>query len=318
MNIVFCADRSVLPGLHVAAYSLLGRMSSEIGVTRFHLFSDKLTDADVSLLRQTLMPLSKRFTLELHRVDASLFTGFPPLNGSWATYYRLAVPQILDVKRFLYVDADTLCDVDVGVLQTLEMNDAPAGWVPEAPLPVAVDQTVAKQMGNAPDVHYFNAGVMLINVETWRKQKVTEKAMNYIAVHRPVFHDQSALNVVLQGNAFSLDNKFNCMSNMRKNWPVLRRHLGKMDCLVHFLDYPKPWDWLAEFVHPQYRLWRSVSDRTAMKGFRSWHPTPARKLPRTSKARLGYKKAMKDRLLFAGYKHGWLKRVKGVPNEIKS
>jgi len=313
MNIVFCADQGALPGLHVAAYSLLERINPMVAQTHLYIFSNALDESDLALLHKTLASLDKPFALELRRVDAALFTGFPSLNGSWATYYRLAVPQILDVGRFLYVDADTLCDVDVGVLQMLDMGDIPAGWVPEAPLPDAVDQAVAKQMGNAPDDFYFNAGVMLVNVEAWRKQKVTEKAMNYIAVHRPVFHDQSALNVVLHDNAVRMDDKFNCMSNMRKNWPVLRRPLGKMDCLVHFLDYPKPWDWLGEFIHPQYRLWRSVLDKTGMNCFCSWHVNPTSKFPRTAKARQGYKKAIKDYLLFAAYTRGWLKQIKGVP-----
>ena len=83
--------------------------------------------------------------------------------------------------------------------------------------------------------------------------------------------------------------------------------------MVHYLDYPKPWDFLGEFVHPQYRLWRSVLDKTAMRGFRSWHATPSRKFPKTRKAWAGYKKSLKDRLLFAGYSSGWISKVKGVP-----
>src|SRR5271156_901589 len=107
MNIVFCADRSVLPGLHVAAYSLLEHISPAVAQTRFFVFSDKLDQSDLALLHKTLASLNKPFALELRRVDAALFTGFPPLNGGWAAYYRLTVPQVLDVERFLYVDVDT-------------------------------------------------------------------------------------------------------------------------------------------------------------------------------------------------------------------
>ena len=312
MNIVFCADRSVLPGLHVAAYSLLEHISPAVTKTYFHLFSDSLEEADLALLSQTLTYLNKPFSLDLRRVDAVLFRGFPSLNGSWATYYRLAVPQVLDVDRFLYVDADTLCGLDVSELSALEMDRAPAGLVVEAPLAKAADRFVAEQLGNSTEEPYFNAGVILVNVAEWRRQNVTERAMEYIAAHRPPFHDQSALNVVLHGNVVSLDERFNCIANMRKHWPVLALPQGTSERLVHFLDYPKPWDFLGEFVHPQYKMWYSVLEKTAVKDFRSWHATPSRKLPKTSKAWTGYKKSFKDRLLFAGYAHGWLKRVKGV------
>jgi lipopolysaccharide biosynthesis glycosyltransferase len=313
MNIVFCVDRSVLPGLHVAAYSLLERISPVVAQTRFFIFSDALDDADIALLRKSLASLNKPFALELRRVDAALFASFPSLNDSLAAYYRLVVPQILDVERFLYVDADTLCDADVNELQSLDMGKSPAGLVPEAPLAGAVDRFVADQLGNSPVEPYFNSGVILVNVAEWRRQRVTELAMEYITMHRPPFHDQSALNVVLHGNAKSLNGRFNCIANMRKNWPALRKPCGQTGVLVHFLDYPKPWNFLGEFVHPQFRLWRNTLDRTAMKQFRSWHASPSRKFPINRKAWTGYKKALKDRLLFAGYSHGWLKNVKGVP-----
>ena len=299
----------------MAAYSLLERISPAVDKTHFFIFSDALDDSDLALLHKTLASLDKPFALELRRVDATLFTGFPSLNGSWATYYRLAVPQILDVERFLYVDADTLCDVDVSALDKIDLGTTPAGLVPEAPLASAADRFVAEQLGNSPVEPYFNAGVILVNVAEWRRQRVSELAMEYLAKHRPDFWDQSALNHVLHQKAFVLDAKFNCIANMRKHWPALRKPYGQTGVLVHFLDYPKPWDFLGELLHPQYRLWRSVRDRTAMKHFSSWHSTPSRKFPKTRKAWAGYKKALKDRLLFAGYSRGWLKRVKGVPGE---
>jgi lipopolysaccharide biosynthesis glycosyltransferase len=298
-------------------YSLLEHIGQTAGPPRFFVFSDVLDESDLTLLQQTLSALNKPYTLELRRVDAALFTGFPSLNGSWATYYRLAVPQVLDVERFLYVDADTLCEMDVSDLFALDLGQAPAALVAEASLSLAVDRFVAMQLGNSASEPYFNAGVILVNVAEWRRQRVTERAMEYIAAHHPPFHDQSALNVVLHGSAVSLDERYNCIANMRKHWPALRPGGGLSGRLIHFLEYPKPWDWLAELVHPQYALWRSVLDRTTMKGFRSWHATACRKFPKNRKAWTGYKKALKDRMLFTGYTRGWLKRVKGVPFEQK-
>jgi lipopolysaccharide biosynthesis glycosyltransferase len=302
-----------MPGLHVAAYSLLDRIRPAAGETHFSIFSDRLQQSDMVLLQRTLTAIGKPFALELQQLDPLSFVGFPTLNGSLAIYYRLFAAQIMKVDRFLYVDADTLCDVDVSELQSFDMKSAPVAWVPEAPLSQAIDRNVAQQLGNHETESYFNSGVMLVNVSEWRRQKVTENAMEYIARYRPAFWDQSALNCVLYRNAQVLDAKFNCMSNMRKNWPVLKQPYGKIGRFVHFLDYPKPWDYGAEMLHPQYRLWRSVLDRTAMKDFRSWQRTPARKFPRTSRAWRSYKKAFKDRLLFAGYAKGWLRCIKGVP-----
>jgi len=313
MNFVFCADRAMLAGLHVATLSVLESLDPVAGTARFHLFSDALDAADVSLLERTLAGARKPFELKLRRIRSDAFKHLRPLNRSWATYYRLLVPERLGVDRYLYVDVDTLCDVDVSELQALEMNSAAVAWSPEAPLSRAVDRQTAEKLGNSQSDYYFNAGVMLINVPEWRKQRVTERAMEYIVSHRPEFHDQAALNYVLHGTAMTLDPKFNCIANMRKNWPILKRSYGQIGRLIHFVDYPKPWDYGAEWFHPQYKLWRSVLDRTAFNGFRSWKDGRWPRLPQSSQTLSSYKKVIKDRLLFAGYKRRWLTHVKGVP-----
>ena len=312
MNVVFCTDKGVLPGLHVASYSLLDRISPDVAITRFYIFSDALDDGDIALLNQTLGSLKKPFSLELRRIDPAQFKGYPSLNGSWATYYRLGVPRELDVDRFLYVDADTLCDVDVSPLNSLEMGGAPIAWVPEAPLESAADIGVVNQLIHTPKDFYFNAGVMLVNRVEWIKLCISERCMDYIAKNRPTFHDQSAMNYILFRKSLSLDEKYNCIANMRKNWCWLKQPYGQVNRLIHFLDYPKPWDLGAEFIHPQYQMWRSILNKTAMRSFRSWHDTPVRRLPNTPKAKVGYKKAIKDKFLFSGYSNGWIKNVKGT------
>jgi hypothetical protein len=100
---------------------------------------------------------------------------------------------------------------------------------------------------------------------------------------------------------------------MRKHWPALKTPVGSHNRLLHFVEYPKPWDLGAEFIHPQYELWRNVLRKTAMRNFRSWQKTPARRLPMTAKAKVGYQKAIKDKLLFFIYKNNFSKRIKGVP-----
>ncbi len=266
----------------------------------------------MALLRQTLRPLDKKFTLALRRVDAAQLEGFPPLNASLAAYYRLLAAQLIEAENFLYLDADILCDADVSELSRLDIGSAPAGMVAEAPMATAVDRFVARQLGDSSAEPYFNSGVIWVNVAEWRRQRVTERAMQYIAEHRPPFWDQSALNVVLHRSAFPLNERFNCITNMRRHWPDLRKRDGATGRVIHFVDYPKPWGLFGEFVHPQYRRWRSVLDKTAMRGFRSWHATPCRRFPGTRKDWIGYRKALKDRVLFAGYSNGWFKQVKGV------
>jgi lipopolysaccharide biosynthesis glycosyltransferase len=312
MNIVFCADRNVLQGLHVAAYSVLDHINPESGETRISILSDDLDDVDMKRLHDTLSATKNEFSLVSHRVEASRFSEYSRLNGSVATYYRLAAAQILDVDRFLYLDVDTLCDLDVSVLFGLNMKDSPAAMVPEAPLSTSVDRHVAQVLGNSHDAPYFNAGVILVNVEAWRREMITERAMEYLNNHPAHFWDQSALNVVLHGKVLPLEERYNTISNMRKNWPMLTGPYGSNKRLIHFVDYPKPWGFLCEFLHPHCRLWKSVLRKTELKDSRSWNDSPSRVIPTTSKQYNQYVKAIKDSLLFSCYQHGFNYLVKGV------
>src|SRR5260370_36836247 len=99
----------------------------------------------------------------------------------------------MEMDRVLYVDVDSLCDVDVSELQSFDMKSAPVAWVPEAPLSRAIDRNVAQQLGNHETESYFNSGVMLVNVSEWRRQKVRENAMEHIASYVPARLDQYAL-----------------------------------------------------------------------------------------------------------------------------
>lgn len=315
MNILFCADLRVLPGLHVAAYSVLEKMSLSVPSVSFHLYSQDLGEADAGLLRRSLADTGREFTLELHHLDVGLLASFPPLHGSLAPYYRLLAIDQMKMDRLLYLDIDTVCDLDVSPLQDLAMGTYPAAWVSEAPMSSAVDRFTADQLGNSPNESYFNSGVILVNVPEWKRQAISQKALEYIAQNKPLFHDQSALNVVLHKNAISLDVRYNTISNMRKHWPILAKLYGRTDSLIHFVDYPKPWDLGSEYIHPHYRRWRAILEKTAMRDFRSWQPTPVRRFPKSPKARIGYQKTIKDKLLFTGYTKGWIKNVKGIVNQ---
>src|SRR4029450_6599046 len=107
---------------------------------------------------------------------------------------------------------------------------------------------------------------MLINVPEWRKQRVNDRAMEYIVSHRPEIHDQAALNYVLHGTATTLDPKFNCIAKLRETWPMLKRPYGQIGRLIHFVDYPKPWDCGGGWVYSQYDLVPSARYRNAIRG----------------------------------------------------
>lgn len=312
MDVVFCADYGVLPALHVAAFSVLDRTVDSGDPMQIYVISDVFTEKDMKRLSETLERTGKPYALNLVSVDSKIFSGFNPLNGSLAAYYKLVIPQLIEVERYVYLDVDILCDIDLSPLTKLPMDGIAVAWVAEAPMRHAVDRKVAMDLGNNEQDFYFNSGVLVVNVPEWIKQDITGQCLHYLSHNEALIREQSALNIILHGRSLPLDERYNSIANMRKHWSEMRSHYGSINRLLHFVDYPKPWDLMAELVHPQHELWRSVLQKTTMSSFKSWHKTPARRFPKTFKSWEGYKKGFKDRLLFTGYKYNLLESVKGV------
>ena len=315
MEIVLCGDEKILPGLHVATFSLLSSIKQKISKPKFTIFSSTIKEADLCSVRETLSATGKKFEINIRRVNVSGIKNMPKLNNSLATYYRLLAVQEMSVERFLYIDVDTLCDLDVTPLWSLEMEKYPVAWVAEAPLHKSVDRAVAGQLSSSKKSDYYNAGVQLINVKNWMQQKISEKAIAYLHKYKPEFHDQSALNYVLHENCLPLDPKYNCLANMRKNWPYLIHPLGEINRIIHFINYPKPWDLFGEIVCPQYSLWRSVLNQTSLAGFSSLNKIYEIKRFCEPKIRSQYFKSLKDKILFLGYKKGVFRKIKGIQAE---
>src|SRR5262249_6353880 len=156
-------------------------------------------------LQNTMERTGKPFTFVKHQAEANRLKNFPTLYGSRATYFRLLAAENIEAARFLYIDVDTLCDLDISPLVSLELGRAAAGMVTDAHIEFSVDLALQRQLGEGSKGWYFSAGVLLVQVEEWRRQKITQRCYDYLARHNAVYHDQSALNFVLRDQTFQLD-----------------------------------------------------------------------------------------------------------------
>ena len=315
-HLVFSADRRMLGGLHVAVLSILQNYASDRNIS-LHLFSEDLNDADINLLKQTLATAGRNFEFVHEKVDSSLFAGFPTLQDSLATYFRLVAPVVLDVDRFLYCDVDTLCQVDLSPLLELDMSGCPIALTPEAPIHGSPDPDVARELGEEARGFYYNAGVMVVDAKQWRSEGLTNRCLEYIADRQPNWHDQSALNFVLHGRIQKLPSQYNCRTNVRKAWSDLLSSKNGYGYLLHFVDFPKPWSPFGRWVHPWGKLWgqyyratKHYRDKIALNEVNCLRVLIGN--------RKGYQKIFKDRVLFSLLRTGLVRRVNGMEVDAPS
>ena len=131
-----------------------------------------------------------------------------PLWGrmSVATYYRLLVTGLLPsaVSRAIWLDCDLVVTGDLARLWDMDLAGRHALAVQDHAVPfVSSPGGVAQyeRLGLPADAGYFNAGVMLLDLDLLRKDEIPARAIEYLLQHRDtvVFWDQEALNAVLAG-----------------------------------------------------------------------------------------------------------------------
>src|SRR5207253_941530 len=130
------------------------------------------------------------------------------------------------------------------------------GAVPDVHSPIHAERLRANRKLGEKD-HYFNAGILVIDLVRWQEEQVTERAYRYLE-ENPNSHlsDQDALNVVCRGRWKELDTLWN-FQTFHDDPPVFS---SGQPGIVHFVGPGKPWD--ARSLNTNASLYNSFSTRT--------------------------------------------------------
>ncbi len=121
---------------------------------------------------------------------------------------------------------------------------------------------------------YFNAGVLLINLDYWRKHKVDVQCVRYFETYpeRIQFNDQDLLNVVLCKDKVFVPLKWNMQDGFYRygidkrvaDWQAFREELLH-PVILHYTN-KKPWNY--DSMHPLRNEYYKYLDMTPWKGKR--------------------------------------------------
>lgn len=150
-----------------------------------------------------------------------------------ATYFRFILPLILDnVDKLFYIDADIICLQNADDLFSINLKDNIIGAVPDLPW---MNKKRNKTL-NLQNHIYFNAGMLIINIDKWNNFNTFAKVLQAIQLEPQKFRylDQDALNLILTKHIEYIDKKFNCIDlNTINHQDII---------LLHFAAHPKPWN----------------------------------------------------------------------------
>ena len=242
----------------------------------FYVVSDSLSDDDKVKLTDAVIKYNKN--IEFESLNLNKLKDFPVRKGdhiSLATYYRLLLPVILpeSVNKVLYADCDMLVVDNLKDFYDTDISNYSVAMT--ADMFYDDDKITTRLLYDVKD-HYFNAGMLLINLKWWRKNDIAKKVIAFVIEHKELClaHDQDALNAVLHGTILRAPSRYNIQLDFLRKNPsnmiikdddVLKESLNSphSPCIIHFTGPSKPWH--THSFNPYDPLWDYFQERTQWK-----------------------------------------------------
>ena len=272
LNVRYTSDNNYAPWLCVSVASLLENNKGADAITVYAV-ADSWDEKYVSRLENQVSRYGDSRRLRL--IDGKEWTsrlaemGMLPYRGGQAPNLRLFFPEFIDsdVEKLLYLDCDTIVCGDLSPLFETNMNDKPIAVVLDS-----LTTHYRSKIGFSATDSYFNSGVILFDVENWKRCNATEHIMSVIGSgeHKTFINpDQDTLNVSLRGQAVILHPRYNFQTT-HKVYPnrLYFKHYGGIDyytdaeldearkdsVILHAYRFLGQFPWHKNAIHP----WRNT------------------------------------------------------------
>ena len=271
VHIVYITDANYLYPTQVAAYSAIQNKCPN-SVYHFHILTDGINPQKAELAFKPLEREDVDFEVvpQIKVLDME-FSDFLQHISSAAMLKFMIADALPHVKRVIYMDSDTVVVKDLSKLYNQNLGDNLMAAVSDI---AAIAQPGYLATIGFREKNYYNAGMLLLDLEQMRKKHVGSQLNEYVRRNpNLVFIDQDAYNVVLRKKIKKLPYIFNCMATMhferykkvtfnkylqqrffgkqtmRSNFlklysdelPLFYRNLFKDVVVFHYFGFSKPW-----------------------------------------------------------------------------
>lgn len=334
VEIALASDANYYHGLALALASVL-KNTSHLDDAGIHILDGGLHPWQKNVLRQKVSEKNSGIHLVFHPLNPEKFIGLKLMKGSALPYARLLLPELLpDLQEIIYLDVDVYYGMDLWALWTVDVSRHAVAAVRDSTIRRLVDDCPWIQEGSPnAEKHYFNSGVLKINLLYWRMHDVGNSSIalsqsDTMKVH-PYF-DQTVLNYLLFDAVHWLPEAFNTAEPLIASRAV---DVGEMASRnIHYITKRKPWlqyssrtafkHWRRQYAAlvsrwprymASYRYWTRFEWRELIIGS-VWHLRICRFLLATSAYRFipGLTETLvRDQLRIAQKKHGGQRQDSG-------
>jgi lipopolysaccharide biosynthesis glycosyltransferase len=297
--VVCAADNNYAMPLAVTMRSALENLKSDHKIL-FFIIDGGITDLNKQKILKSLIPekceveyiqISDSLILDLTEVHKPIESQIVSTKANYvsiASFYRLLIPKLLpeQLEKVIYLDCDLvvkedleqLWQIDIGENYVLAVRDT---WIPSISSPTG--NLNYQELGLDPDAPYFNAGILVINLNKWRANSFSTKAIEYFRQNQEYigWYDQGLLNALLVGQWGQLDPRWNFNATSfydyasagYLSWENIETFLSediyqkvvREPYIIHFVSAKKPW---TSRHCPRKEDFFKYVDMTAWSGWR--------------------------------------------------
>lgn len=185
-----------------------------------------------------------------------------------SVYFRLFIETLTDANKVLYLDSDLIVLGDITHLFEIDLTDH---YVMAVKNP-GFKRHASLNMKETSD--YFNSGVLMINLEMWRKHNVSNRVIEFVNENPKVilYMDQCGLNSIIDGAWKKMPPKYNLQSlflgeEHDRFLPAFEEKEMKDSLInpviVHFTGVFKPWNFGNK--HPYRKVYWMFRNQTPFR-----------------------------------------------------
>lgn len=185
---------------------------------------------------------------------------------TFSSYARIFLPEIFpNMSKILWLDCDLIVMKPLDEFWDIDVTGKYAAAVDD----FTMEHSIHQELVECRVSRYFNAGVMLFNLDEIKKDGVNEKCKEVMYGTKPRFQDQTVLNSCFKENVIWLSPRFNLHYTSYSNpafekWAMStfhERYKSEMEdpTIVHFTGIgTKPWQKPTPFYLNEY--WDNASE----------------------------------------------------------
>lgn len=237
--IFFAVDDGYIPFLAVTLQSIVEKSKEE------YYYVVKILYTNISEENKEKINKYKRENIEIEFVNLNYYIEkvkdklYTRDYFSMTTYFRLFISNLYpQYNKAIYLDSDIVLLTDVAELYMQDIEDNLVGAVADDIIQQneVFQEYVEKVVGVASYKTYFNAGMLIMNLDELRKTDFQGKFLYLLeTVKYSVVQDQDYLNRICKGRVKLLDKSWNVMPNATKD-------INEADIkLIHYNYQYKPW-----------------------------------------------------------------------------